>query len=47
MLPGDWEVVYTDAGYQDIPKRPDMEDNTTKSRVVMRHGKSHALPDTP
>jgi IS5 family transposase len=40
------EVVYADAGYQDIEKRPEMEGKTTTFRIAMRPGKRRALPDT-
>ena len=47
LLHGDEEVVYADAGYQGITKRPEMTTNTTEFRVAMRPGKRWALPDTP
>ena len=47
LLHGDEEVVYGDAGYQGIGKRPEMAGKTTKFRVAMRPGKRRALPDTP
>jgi IS5 family transposase len=46
LLHGDEEVVYADAGYQGIAKRPEMEGKTTEFRVAMRPGKRRALPDT-
>jgi IS5 family transposase len=47
LLHGDEEVVYADAGYQGIAKRPKMTSKTTEFRVAMRPGKRRALPDTP
>jgi IS5 family transposase len=47
LLHGYKEVVYADAGYQDIAKRPEMEGQATEFRVAMRPGKRRALPDTP
>jgi len=47
LLHGDEEVVYADAGYQGIAKRPEMEGKATEFRVAMRPGKRRALPDTP
>jgi IS5 family transposase len=47
LLHGDEEVVYGDAGYQGIAKRPEMADTTTEFRVAMRPGKRRALPNTP
>jgi IS5 family transposase len=44
---GEEEVVYADAGYQGIAKRPEMAGKTTEFRVAMRPGKRRALPDTP
>lgn len=41
------EVVYADAGYQGIAKRPEMAGRSTEFRVAMRPGKRRALPDTP
>lgn len=46
LLHGDEEVVYADAGYQGIAKRPEMEGKATEFRVAMRPGKRRALPDT-
>jgi transposase, IS5 family len=46
LLHGDEEVVYADAGYQGISKRPAMAGKTA-FRVAMRPGKRRALPDTP
>jgi transposase, IS5 family len=47
LLHGDEEVVYGDAGYQGIAKRPEMAGAAAKFRVAMRPGKCRALPDTP
>jgi IS5 family transposase len=47
LLHGDEEVVYGDAGYQGIAKRPEMGGKTTKLMVAMRLGQRRALPDTP
>ena len=47
LLHGEESVVYADAGYQGIEKRPEMEGKTIGFRVAMRPGKRRALPDTP
>jgi transposase, IS5 family len=47
LLHGEEEVVYADAGYQGIGKRPEMAGKSTEFRVAMRPGKRRALPDTP
>jgi transposase, IS5 family len=47
LLHGEEEVVYADAGYQGIAKRPEMAGKSTEFRVAMRPGKRLALPDTP
>ena len=47
LLHGDEEVVYGDAGYQDIAKRPEISGAAAEFRVAMRPGKRRALPDTP
>ena len=47
LLHGDEELVYGDAGYQGIAKRPEMASKTTEFRVAMRPGKRRVLPDTP
>jgi len=47
LLHGNEEVVYGDAGYQGIAKRPEMASKTTEFRVAMRPGKRRVLPDTP
>lgn len=46
LLHGDEKVVYADAGYQGIEKRPEMEGKTTTFRIAMRPRKRRALPDT-
>jgi IS5 family transposase len=45
-LNGEEEVVYGDAGYQGIEKRPEIEGKTAMFRVAMHPGKRRALPDT-
>ena len=47
LLHGEEEVVYADAGYQGIGKRPEMAGKSTEFRVAMRPGKRRALSDTP
>jgi transposase, IS5 family len=47
LLHGEEQVVYADAGYQGIAKRPEMAGKSTEFRVAMRPGKRRALPDTP
>ncbi len=47
LLHGDETVVYGDAGYQGIAKRPEMAGNAAKFWVAMRPGKRRVLPDTP
>ena len=47
LLHGEEEVVYGDAGYQGIEKRPEMAGKSTTFRVAMRPGKRRVLPDTP
>ena len=47
LLHGDEQVVYGDAGYQGIAKRPEMDGTKAEFRVAMRPGKRRALPDTP
>jgi IS5 family transposase len=47
LLHGDEQVVYADAGYQGIAKRPEMAGKATEFRVAMRPGKRRALLDTP
>jgi IS5 family transposase len=47
LLRGDEEVVYGDAGYQGIEKRPEMAGTAMEFRVAMRPGKRRVLPNTP
>ena len=47
LLHGEETVVYADAGYQGIEKRPEMLGRGIGFRVAMRPGKRRALPDTP
>ena len=47
QMHGDEEVVYDDAGYQGITKRPEMAGHAATLRVAKRPGKRRALPDTP
>ena len=47
LLHGEETVVYADAGYQGIEKRPEMEGRGIGFRTAMRPGKRRALPDTP
>jgi IS5 family transposase len=46
LLHSDEQVVYTDADWQGIAKSPEIADNTTKFRLVMRPGKRTTLPDS-
>ena len=46
LLHGDEEVIYGDAGYQGIAKRPEMAGRTAEFRVAMRPGKRRAIPDS-
>ena len=46
LLHGDEEVVYRDAGYQGIAKRPEMDGTQASYRVAMPFGKRRALTDT-
>ena len=46
LLHGEEEVVYGDAGYQGIEKRPEISDKTITFRVAIRPGKRRALPNT-
>ena len=43
----DEEVVYGDAGYQRIEKRPEMAGKTAEFRTAMRPGKRRQLSNTP
>ena len=47
LLHGEETVVYADAGYQGIEKRPEMQGRGIGFRVAMRPGKRRALPGTP
>ena len=47
LLHGGEKVVYADAGYQGVAKRPEIAGKTMDFRVAMRPGKRRALPDTP
>jgi IS5 family transposase len=46
LLHGDEDVVYGDAGYQGIAKRPEMAGAGADFRVSMRPGKRRSLPET-
>ena len=46
LLHGEEIVLYADAGYQGIEKRPEMQAKGIGFRVAMRPGKRRALPDT-
>jgi IS5 family transposase len=46
LLHGQEEMVYADAGYQGIEKRPDMKGKSTTFRVAIRPGKRRGLPKT-
>jgi IS5 family transposase len=46
LLHGEETVVYADAGYQGIGKRPEMAGKAIEFRVAMRPGKRRVLPDT-
>jgi IS5 family transposase len=46
LLHGDEQVVYADAGYQGIAKRPEKVGMTTEFRVAMRPGKRRVVQDT-
>ena len=47
LLHGEETVVYADAGYQGIEKRPEMQSRGIGFRVAMRPRKRRVLPDTP
>ena len=47
LLHGEETVVYADAGYQGIVKRPEIQGGGLGFRVAMRLGKRRALPDRP
>jgi IS5 family transposase len=40
-------VVYGDAGYQGIAKRPEMAGTAAEFRVAMRPGRRRVLPNSP
>jgi IS5 family transposase len=46
LLHGDEQVIYGDAGYKGISKRPEMAGKRAEFRVAMRPGKRRALPDS-
>jgi IS5 family transposase len=46
LLHGGETVVYADAGYQGVDKRPENQDTPVTWRVAMRPGRRRALPDT-
>lgn len=47
LLHGEETVMYGDAGYQGVAKRPEMQGKEVEFRTSMRHGKRKQLPDTP
>jgi len=47
LLHGQEEVIYGDAGYQGIEKRPEISDKRITFRVAIGPGKCRVLPDTP
>ena len=47
LLHGDEQIVYGDASYQGIAKRPEMEGEKAESRVATRPGKRRVLTNTP
>ena len=47
LLHGGETLVYADAGYQGIAKRPEMEGKAIEFRVAMRPGQRRVLPETP
>jgi IS5 family transposase len=47
LLHGQEEVIYCDAGYQGIEKRPEISDKRITFRVAIGPGKCRVLPDTP
>jgi IS5 family transposase len=46
-LHSDEEVVYGDAGYQEIAKRSKMVGKLAEFRLAMRHRQRRGLPSTP
>jgi len=47
LLHGEEKMMYGDAGYQGVAKRPEMQGKKVEFRTSMRHGKRKQLPDTP
>ena len=47
LLQGEEEVVYGDAGYQGIEKRPEISGRSITFRVAMRPGKAEGLARYP
>jgi len=47
LLHGDEAVIYRDAGYQGIAKRPEVECTAKDFRMAMRPAKRRVLSDTP
>jgi IS5 family transposase len=47
LLHGEEEVVYGDAGYQGIAKRPEMAGTAAEFRVAMRPGRLRVLQNSP
>ena len=47
LLHGEETVVYADAGYQGIAKRPEMKGKAIDFRVAMRPGQRRVLPESP
>jgi len=47
LLHGDEKVVYGDAGYQGLAKRPETANKTTQFNLAIRPNKRRVLPDTP
>ena len=46
LVHGEEEVVYADAGYQGVEKRPENADTKVRWQVAMKRGKRKALPPT-
>jgi IS5 family transposase len=46
LLHGEEEVVYGDAGYQGIEKRPEISDKRITFRVAIRPGNRREIPNT-
>jgi IS5 family transposase len=47
LLHGEETVVYADAGYQGIAKRPEMKGKAIDFRVAMRPGQRRVFPESP